>query len=559
MGTTVTDGRGRMIVTATGMRTEVGKIGTLIEEAGDQDTPLEQKLAQLGRVLVGVVLALGLVIVLAGWLRGHPFLYMLEVGISLAIAAVPEGLLAVTTMTLALGMQRMARMRVLVRRLPAVETLGSTTVICTDKTGTLTQNEMTVRALQLGDAPGRGHRQRIRRVRRVPGRRANASIPAATTTSPWPSGSAPSAATRRIDRVDGRAAVLGDPTEAALIVAAEKAGLEQTALNRDQPRIGEIPFSSEAKRMVTIHRTPEGKTVAYVKGAPRVVLEASRRRFTVAGEQPLTPEDRDAVPGGQRGARGQRAARAGPRVPGAARRLRRERGGPGPGLRRADRHDRPAARRGRVRDRDLPAGRHPDDDDHRGPAGHRRRDRPAARDSTETRGAGQLQTVHGRDLAALDGAGLATGRRRAPRSSPASPRNTSCRIVEALQSQGEIVAMTGDGVNDAPGAAEGGHRRGDGHQGDGGGQGGGGHGHHRRQLRHHRRRRRAGPDHLREHRPVHPLPLLVQRVRDHGRVRRDHARLAACRSLPFRSCGSTWSRTSSRPWPSRWSHRRPAS
>ncbi|MGH7310419.1 MAG: cation-translocating P-type ATPase, partial [Candidatus Rokuibacteriota bacterium] len=151
MGTTVTDGRGRMIVTATGMRTEVGKIGTLIEEAGDQDTPLERKLAQLGRVLVGVVLALGLVIVLAGWFRGHPFLYMLEVGISLAIAAVPEGLLAVATMTLALGMQRMAGMRVLVRRLPAVETLGSTTVICTDKTGTLTRNEMTVRAFQLGE------------------------------------------------------------------------------------------------------------------------------------------------------------------------------------------------------------------------------------------------------------------------------------------------------------------------------------------------------------------------------------------------------------------------
>src|SRR4029453_10346018 len=151
MGTTVTAGRGRMIVTATGMRSEVGKIGTLIEGAGEQDTPPERKLAQLGRVLVGVVLALGLVIVLAGWLRGHPFLYMLEVGISLAIAAVPEGLLAVTTMTLALGMQRMAGMGVLVRRLPAVETLGSTTVICTDKTGTLTRNEMTVRALQLGD------------------------------------------------------------------------------------------------------------------------------------------------------------------------------------------------------------------------------------------------------------------------------------------------------------------------------------------------------------------------------------------------------------------------
>jgi Ca2+-transporting ATPase len=140
MGTTVTDGRGRLLVTATGMRTEVGKIGVMIEEAGGRETPLEQKLDRLGRTLVGIVLALCVVIVLAGWLRGNELLHMLEVGISLAIAAVPEGLPAVATMTLAVGMQRMARMRALVRRLPAVETLGAVTVICTDKTGTLTRN-----------------------------------------------------------------------------------------------------------------------------------------------------------------------------------------------------------------------------------------------------------------------------------------------------------------------------------------------------------------------------------------------------------------------------------
>ena len=149
MGTTVTDGRGRMLVTATGMRTEVGKIGTMIEEAGGRETPLEQKLDRLGRALVGIVLALCAVIVLAGWLRGNDILHMLEVGISLAIAAVPEGLPAVATMTLAVGMQRMARMRALIRRLPAVEALGSVTVICTDKTGTLTKNEMTVQAFVL--------------------------------------------------------------------------------------------------------------------------------------------------------------------------------------------------------------------------------------------------------------------------------------------------------------------------------------------------------------------------------------------------------------------------
>jgi Ca2+-transporting ATPase len=250
MGTTVTDGRGRMIVTATGMRSEVGKIGALIEGADDRDTPLERKLAQLGRLLVGVVLALGLVIVLAGWLRGHPFLCMLEVGISLAIAAVPEGLLAVTTMTLALGMQRMAGMRVLVRRLPAVETLGSTTVICTDETGTLTQNEMTVRALELGtrrvEVTGGGYAAsgefRVGGQRVDPGRDEHLALALRIGVL---------CSDARIDRVDGRPA---------------KAGLEQTALNRDQPRIGEIPFGSEAQRMVTIHRTLEGTTVAYVKG-----------------------------------------------------------------------------------------------------------------------------------------------------------------------------------------------------------------------------------------------------------------------------------------------------
>ena len=146
----------------------MGRIGTLIEAAGTRGTPLEAKLAQLGRALLVIVLALCAVIVLAGWLRGHRFLYMLEVGISLAIAAVPEGLPAVVTMTLALGMQRMARMRALIRRLPAVETLGSTTVICTDKTGTLTRNEMTVRALRARRAPPRGHGSRVYARGRLP-------------------------------------------------------------------------------------------------------------------------------------------------------------------------------------------------------------------------------------------------------------------------------------------------------------------------------------------------------------------------------------------------------
>jgi P-type Ca2+ transporter type 2C len=229
LGTTVTDGRGRLLVTATGMRTEVGRIGTLIEEAVSRETPLERKLAQLGNALIGLVLALCAVIVLAGWLRGHGFLSMLEVGISLAIAAVPEGLPAVTTMTLALGMQRMARMRALIRRLPAVETLGSTTVICTDKTGTLTRNEMTVQALQLWgrriEVTGIGYAStgEFREGGRAIDARADSQLALALRV-----GALCSDATLEVTNVG--ASVLGDPTEGALLVAAAKAGMSEDEL-----------------------------------------------------------------------------------------------------------------------------------------------------------------------------------------------------------------------------------------------------------------------------------------------------------------------------------------
>ena len=246
MGTAVTDGRARFIVTATGMGTEMGKIGTLIEEAGTRVTPLEGKLAQLGRALLLIVPVLCAIIALAGWLRGNSFLYMLEIAISLAIAAVPEGLPAVATMTLALGMQRMAQRHALIRRLPAVETLGSTTVICTDKTGTLTRNEMTVRAVQLDE----------RRVE-VTGT-GYAPTGESRVQSQWievPANDPLRLALRigalcndaKVDRTDGTTTILGDPTEGALIIAAEKAGLVHVALESDYPRVGEIPFNSETR------------------------------------------------------------------------------------------------------------------------------------------------------------------------------------------------------------------------------------------------------------------------------------------------------------------------
>jgi Ca2+-transporting ATPase len=247
MGTTIVNGRGQLLVTGTGVATEMGKIGVLIDEAKNSDTPLEKRLARLGRLLIAIVLVLCAVIVFAGWLRGHSFLYMLEVGISLAIAAVPEGLPAVSTMTLALGMQRMARMGALLRRLPAVEALGSTTVICTDKTGTLTRNEMTVSAFVLdtrridvagiGYSPSGGFLQDGQPV----DPRADAHLTLALRIGVLCSDA-------KVVHADGKDAVLGDPTEAALIVAAEKAGLKENALEAELPASASSP--STARRSV---------------------------------------------------------------------------------------------------------------------------------------------------------------------------------------------------------------------------------------------------------------------------------------------------------------------
>ncbi len=298
MATAVTDGRGRFTVTATGARTELGKVGALVEAAGERESPLEVKLAQLSRALVLLVLGLCAVIVLVGWLRGQGLMHMVEVGVSLSIAAVPEGLLAVTTMTLAVGMQRMARMNALVRRLPAVESLGSTTVICTDKTGTLTRNEMTVRAYVVAgrriDVTGTGYA--------ADGRFETGGAPVDVTIDS-PNTSALRLALRigalcndaKIDRSAASASVLGDPTEAALIVAAEKAGVDRDALLRDEPRVAEVAFDSERKLMVTVHERGDHTLVAYVKGAPASVLAACASTVGEGEPRSLTEADRREV------------------------------------------------------------------------------------------------------------------------------------------------------------------------------------------------------------------------------------------------------------------------
>ena len=447
LGTAVTHGRGRMLVTATGMRTEVGRIGTLLDAAGGGKTPLERKLAQLGHALIGVVLILCAVIVLAGWLRGNGFLYMLEVGISLAIAAVPEGLPAVATMTLALGMQRMATIGALVRRLPAVETLGSTTVLCTDKTGTLTRDEMTVRALQLGprriEVSGTGYAMvgEFREDGHIIDARADPQLTLALRI-----GALCSDAT--LDLSGAAPAVLGDPTEGALLVAAAKAGLSKHELGRELPRISELPFSSESKRMVTIHRASDGTAIAHIKGAPAVVLDASVAVFAADGVRPLTPELRQQVVADNLALAGQALrvlALAYKELPGDYRAEELTDGlvfaglvGMIDPLRDEARVAIETCRRAGIRmvmitgDQEATAaeiGRQLGLD--RDPQG-----RP-------------LRTVHDRELQGLDAKGWQAIAADAGVFARVSPEH-KLRIVEALQAGGEVVAMTGDGVNDAP-------------------------------------------------------------------------------------------------------------
>lgn len=448
LGTTITDGRGRLLVTATAAQTEVGKIGTLIDEATIRATPLEQKLAQLGRLLIVVVLVLCAVIVLAGWLRGVTDLWhMLEIGLSLAIAAVPEGLPAVATMTLALGMQRMARMRALVRRLPAVETLGCTTVICTDKTGTLTKNEMTVCVYALDqrrvEVTGTGYAPigKFQGGDKPVDPRSDEHLVLALRIGLLCNDA-------KVERVDGRDTVLGDPTEAALIVAAEKAGMTRAALDPDFPRIGEVPFDSASKRMVTVHRSPDGRTMAFVKGSPGTLLAASGAQVRAAGVTPLTPEDRQHWEESNK-----RLAGAALRVLGLAYRELPEGYNEGDfardlifvglvGMSDPLRDEAKAAiatcREAGIRTVMITGDQPPTAAEIARQLGIDRnpQDRP-------------LRTVHGRELIGLDAAGWQRAVADAAVFARVSPEH-KLQIVEALQQQGQVVAMTGDGVNDAP-------------------------------------------------------------------------------------------------------------
>ncbi|GAB4426451.1 MAG: cation-translocating P-type ATPase [Chloroflexi bacterium OHK40] len=455
-GTTVASGRGRAVVVATGAATEIGKIAGSLQQTEDEETPLQRELGRVGRLLGIAVIAIAVVmsatiVLVSGVRRLGELVDVLLLGVSLAVAAVPEGLTAITTIVLSLGMQRMARRNVIVRKLSAVETLGSTTVICSDKTGTLTRNEMTVRVIVtasgraeltgIGYEPegellqnGRpvadpGLVEEIRKALRAAARANNA----------------------RLVQEDGRWTIQGDPTEGALLVAARKLALSDEELERRFPRVGELPFSSERKLMSTAHADQQkDRLIVFAKGAPDILLSRCTHERVGANDEvrPLTDERRQAILA-------------------AVEEL-------------ADEALRTLGLAYRTLERDVVSGELREDVEQEfvflGVVGMIDPPRPEARDAVaEARTAGirpiMITGDHPRTAAAIAaelgispaGVGAVTGselQRLDDDELRALARERSVyarvapehklRIVRALKAEGEIAAMTGDGVNDAP-------------------------------------------------------------------------------------------------------------
>jgi Ca2+-transporting ATPase len=457
MGTLVSYGRGRGVVVSTGMLTQIGLIASMIQSFAEEPTPLQRKLNDLGKLLgIAALIVCGLVFVV-GWLRGYPPLEMFLTAVSLAVAAVPEGLAAVVTITLALGMREMIKRHALVRRLSSVETLGSTTVICSDKTGTLTENQMTVTHLWVdGTTFEIGAPRDGAETFRVEGRAAELSAYPAAGTALWIAVLANDAASE-----PGR--VVGDPTETALIHVAAKAGGEHAALDAAYPRIDEVPFDSNRKRMTTVHRveqpTPDdlspfrdpeqrGWVVTATKGAPDIVLDLCTHVQGMADRpEPLTEERRRQI----QEANDSLTARA-LRVLAVA--FRTDREAPAGSL--PDQVEAGLTFVGLIGMIDPPRAAVPEALARARTAGIRTLmitgDYPTtARAIAEA--IGLLRPGHsvrsGAELDGLDDAALAEEIRRTDVYARVSPEH-KVRIVAALKDARQIVAMTGDGVNDAP-------------------------------------------------------------------------------------------------------------
>ena len=447
MGTSVATGAGEAVVVATAMHTELGQIAALLGGSGEkQVTPLQRQLDAFGRILVIAALAIVALLFVLGMLRGTAPFELLMTSISLAIAAVPEGLPAVVTVALSLGVHRMAQRRALVRKLAAVETLGATTVICTDKTGTLTVGEMTVQKFFVAgeeyDVTGAGYAPEGEV--RLDGERADSShAPALLALATVLAG----CNNAQLEQRDGRWSSIGDPTEGALLAAAMKAGVRRVQLDLDMPRQKDFPFDSDRKRSAVVRRMPDGKLRAYVNGAPGPLLERCGQVWTAAGARPWRDADRRLIEATISSMAGQAL-----RVLGSAY------------------HDldaqTPDALTQEVAETDMVFV---------GLTGMHDPPRAEARDAIATcRAAGirvvmitgdhpQTATAIARELniesagAAVTGADIDAMAEQTLRGRVAAAgvyaRVTAAhklRIVRALRANGDTVAMTGDGVNDAP-------------------------------------------------------------------------------------------------------------
>ncbi|MBD5785662.1 HAD-IC family P-type ATPase [Cellulosimicrobium terreum] len=438
MNSQVTRGRGEMVVTATGMTTEVGRISGMLSGVEQDKSPLTRQLDRI-TVIITVMAAIALVVVVVlGLARGEDFDSLFVVGISLAIAAIPTGLPAVVTMLLSLGTRQLADKGAIVKRLKSVETLGSTSAICSDKTGTLTLNQMTARRLVLAgrrfSVDGEGYSTTGRILA------AAGSTDVALEPVALPMALASDAVVR-----DGE--LLGDPTEGALVVLAAKAGLDVEETRREHPRVAEVPFDAEYKLMATFHEI-DGAIRCYVKGAPDVLLARSTRFLTAdGGTGPIDDEGRARVVG-----ENDTLAGEGMRVLAVAQR----------DLTRADLE---GDLLGLVQDLELlalvgivdpPRREARDAIAECKDAGIRVRMITGDHVTTASAIAGQLgiegRSLTGAEFAAMSDeqleaevAGIGVVARVAP--------EDKVRLVDVLKRQGEVVAMTGDGVNDAPALA----------------------------------------------------------------------------------------------------------
>lgn len=454
-GTAATYGRGRAVVTATGMHTEMGHIAGMLEDVPAQTTPLQKELARLGKRIGLIVVMIAVVmigtIIIVEKVRGFSALFdVLILGVALAVAAVPEGLPAVVTAVLSLGVRRMAQRHAIVRHLAAVETLGSATLIASDKTGTLTKNEMTVRAVVTAS-----------------GRIEFGGTGYAPTGSVAAAGGAVLDGTLRIeleralavaDRAnnsvlqehDGRWSIQGDPTEGALVVAARKAGLKSDALAARLERVGEVPFSSERKLMSTVHSDAEndGRLLVFTKGAPDVLLARCARERVGKEAKPLTADRRAAILQANDELAGEALRTLGV----ASREL------PGDALEREDADERIEQEMiflGLIGMIDPPRAEAKDAVARARRAGIRPmmitgdHAKTAAVIAAELGITGKGRAVTGAELEKMTDEELVRTTREVSVYARVNPSH-KLRIVKALQSDGETVAMTGDGVNDAP-------------------------------------------------------------------------------------------------------------